>query len=159
MTKEITKSIILQEIQDKLKLRDWEASRFLFSESVTPIYDIDQHLKRYVNRFIDVSVTTTGALQFYNVPDDEKWTLHRYDVVFMGAGAYTVAGVYTVRDIYNLANFCYLDLTAAQNVSYHVTLPQPVVLMPLSRIYINIDGFTSTQDLRLYIDYSVEEIR
>ena len=158
MTKEITKTRILQELEDKFALREHEKDFFLFSETVVPTYDIGQHLKQHVNTFAELSITSATSFIFFVVPMDERWTLYRYDVVFMGAGAHTVAGVYTQRTL-DSASFCYLDLTAAQSASYHVNLPFPILLSPGSRIKINVDGYTSTQNLRLYLDYMVENIR
>ena len=45
MTKEITKSFILQQIQDKFRLREFTAENFLFSETVIPIYNVENHLE------------------------------------------------------------------------------------------------------------------
>ena len=161
MTKEITKAHILQQIQDKFSLREFEAAKFLFSETVLPIYDMGQHLYERWQKYATQSVTTTGGLQFYTVPDDEQWTLSLYDVVFM-TGAYTVAGVYVRRPLaYRDPGdaYIYLDLAAAQNTSYHVELHHPIVLEAHTSIYVCIDGYTSTGDLRLYIDYMMEKIR
>jgi len=159
MTKEITKARVLQEVQDKFKLREFDSAQFLFDETVVPTYDIGQHLKSFQNRWAEKSITGIGAQVFFTVPFTEKWKLYRYDVVFMGAGAYTVAGVLTMRVPITSGESCYLDLKAAQTESYHIQLPTPIVLHPGDKLYINIDGYTSTQDLRLYIDHEVEEIR
>ena len=160
MTKEITKAIILQEVQDKFKLRDFEPAKFLFDETVVPIYNVDQHLGTWWNKYVQVSITGTGPITCFYVPSTEKWRLSRYDVVFMGAGAYTVAGVY-VRRLNRDPNdaFVYLNLTAAQTVSYHVELPRDVILQPNDQIAVNIDGYTTTQNLRLYVDVMTEEVR
>ena len=161
MTKEITKAFILQQLEDKFKLREFDSSPFLFTETVVPVYDIEQHLRERWQKYETVSITATGTTLFFLVPQTEKWTLSRYDVVFM-TGSYTIAGVYFTRaTVYRDPSdtYLYLDLTAAQSVSYHVELPQPVVLEPNSALRINVDGFTSVGDLRLYIDYSKEEIR
>ena len=158
MTKEITKSIILQQIQDKFKLREFEASPFLFSEIVSPVYNIEEHLKNFKESYQTVSITGIAAYTFFTVPDDEKWVLSRYDVVFMATSVYTVAGVFTQRTT-DGSKYCYLDLAAAQSVSYHVSLPFPISLVPGNKLRISIDGYTSTADLRMYIDYIVEKIR
>jgi len=159
MSKEITKAIILQEIQDKLRLRDFIPAKFLFDETVVPVYDIGQHLESWWQQYMEKSVTSASGLSFFIVPGTERWHLKRYDIVFMGAGAYTVSGLYVVRTNRVGAASVYLDLTAAQTVSYHVELPQPAVLQSGDILYINIDGYTSPQNLRLYIDYMKEEIR
>ena len=161
MTKEITKSRILQEMQDKLCLREFEPDNFLFSETVLPVYDVGPHLREQWQKWVVKNITATGAVYFYMVPDDEQWTLSRYDVVFM-TGAFTVAGVYLVRVSAHRdpdTAYIYLDLAAAQNTSYHVELHEPVILEPHSFLYINIDGYTTTGDLRLYIDYTREKVR
>ena len=161
MTKEITKSVILQEMQDKLALREFEPDKFLFSETVVPTYDIEQHLEEHWQKYITESITAIGSQFFISIPPTEKWTMSRYDVVFM-TGTYTVAGVYFTRPPAHRAPsdaYMYLDLTAAQSVSYHVEMSQPVILEPNSSIFINIDGYTVTGNLRLYIDYMKEEIR
>ena len=159
MTKEITKAIILQELQDKLKLREFKTAPFLFDETVVPIYDIGSHLGQWSTWYDGRDITSADGQNFFTVPDDELWQLAQYDVVFM-SGVYTVAGVYIVRkNKRDAATFIYLDLAAAQSVSYHVELQKTVVLQPGDEININIDGYTSTGTLRLYIDYLVEKIR
>ena len=157
MTKEITKAIILQEIQDKLKLRELEPETFRFEEAVVPVYNIEQHLITRKCEFVEMSITATGDYLFFNVPINQRWTFDRYDVVFMGAGAFTVAGAFLRRRL--IAETVYLDLTAAQTVSYHVGLPVRTILDPGDQIRVNVDGYTSTQNLRLYLDYEVEELR
>jgi len=157
MTKEITKAYILQQMQDKFKLRDLAPAVFTFEESVVPVYNIEQHLKIYRSAMSAVSVTTVGALNFFSVPENERWFISRYTVVFY-TGAYTVAGVYVGRHS-DVTLFMYLDLTAAQSVSYTNDLPKDVVLDSGDKLNINIDGFTSQGVLRLYIDYIKEEIR
>ena len=159
MSKEITKAFILQEMQDKFKLRELEPEVFSFSETVIPVYNVEQHLEEWKADFIERSITGTGAEAFFVVPDDEKWSLWRYDVIFMGAGAYTVAGMYTRRRKDAVTDFCYLDLGAAKSASYHIELSVPVVLMPGDFLAVNIDGYTSTQNLRVYIDYLMEKVR
>jgi len=156
MSKEITKSIVLQQLQDRLKLRDYETAKFLFDETVVPTFDIREELQQHQLNVASVNVIAAGNVFLFRVPFTERWTLERYDVVFMGAGAYTVAGVNINR---GGVDSVYLDLTAAQTVSYHVELPKPVVLGPLDELWINIDGYTSPQFVRLYIDYIMEEIR
>jgi len=75
-------------------------------------------------------------------------------------GVYTVAGAYILRRDRALGtDFSYLDLTAAQSVSYLRTLPEPVTLEAGDTLLVNIDGYTSTGDLTLHIDYRKEEIR
>ena len=156
MTKEITKAIILQRIQDKFKLRDFEPAPFLFDETVIPIYDIKPHLETMMRQTETLSVTATGPLNFFSVPVDEQWYLHRYNVIFV-TGAYTIAGLFVGRP--TSAYYTYLDLTAAQTVSYVRELPKDVKLNPGDRVYINVDGYTSTGDLTLICEVTREELR
>ena len=158
MTKEITKAIILQEIQDKLKLREFIPASFLFDETVVPVYNVEQHLVVPAIKYAERSIIAGGmGFDFFTVPNDEKWTLNKYDVVFMASGAYSVTGAYIKR--FTGADNIYLDMTLGQTVSYHVNLPCPLVLYPGDAINIYIDGYTSTANLRLYIDVMKEEIR
>ena len=157
MTKEITKAYILQQIQDKFKLREHTPEKFTFGEEVIPTYDVGQHLMEWSVTYKVVTIFGTGGYVFFEVPETERWTLSKYNVVFI-SGAFTIAGVYISR-LPTLGDFLYLDLTAAQNVSYAVNLPQPVILDAGDRININVDGFTSGGDLRIYIDYQIEVIR
>ena len=157
MTKEITKAFILQQIQDKFRLREFEPAKFLFDETVVPVYNIDEHLEEWRQTYVSMSITSTGGSTFQYIPSDERWHLKRYDVVFM-SGVFTVAGVFIVRKSRSPTDaYIYLDLTAAQSVSYHKETD--VILTPGDVIKINIDGYTSTGDLRLYMDYQKEEIR
>jgi len=158
MTKEITKSIVLQQLQDRMGLREFTPAPFLFDETVVPTFDIGGELRTTELDFAEKNVTGTGGVLFFIVPKNEKWTIKRYDVVFMGAGAYTVSGVYW-RKFSDATRFVYLDMTAAQTTSYHVEMIQPPVVPASSNIYINVDGYTSTQYLRLYIEYIKETIR
>ena len=158
MTKEITKARIIQELEDKFKLREFLSEPFLFGETVVPVYNIEQHLGSRKIRYLEVNITGTGGVLFYTVPDDEKWFVSSYNIIFMGAGAYTVAGMYIARK-FAAATFMYLDMTAGQTVSYAVDLPKILILEPGDKMYINIDGYTAPQDLRLYIDVMIEELR
>ena len=159
MTKEITKAIILQEIQNKFKLRELEPAKFLFDETVVPVYDIGRHVHSWWQSYKTVTINGTGPLSIKAVPPTEHWHLARYDVVFM-TGAYTIAGIYIKRK--NQAapdSFIYLDLKAAQSVSYHIDLVKDVVLEPGDEIMVNVDGYTTTGAFRFYYDYRMEEIR
>ena len=158
MTKEITKANILQELQDKLKLREFESSPFLFSETVIPVYSIDQHLKKWVTDLKQNEITEIGGVAFFTVPDTERWYVNGYNVVFV-TGSYTVSGVYLTRAVKGAAYFLYLELSATQSVSYAENLPKTLQLNPGDILNINIDSFTSPGNLRLYLDYMVEEIR
>ena len=159
MTKEITKSIILQEIQDKFKLREFTDAKFLFDETVVPTYDIRQHLQKWRSIETTISIFSSGGKTLKDIPDDEKWAIRAYSIIFI-SGVYTIAGVYLVRRLRSAAtNFSYLDLGAAQSTSYLKTMPEPVIAEPGDSIRVNIDGYTSTGDLTIHIDYMKEEIR
>ena len=158
MTKEITKAYIIQQIEDRFKLRELVPEKFSFSEMVVPTYDIREHLRTAIVTAKTLSISETGGVEYFKIPSNEEWHLNGYNVIFTGAGAITVAGVYITRT-YHSAYFLYLDLTAAQTVSYVVDLPKPVILHSGDTININIDGYTSTQGLYLYIDVVKEEIR
>ena len=161
MTKEITKAWILQQLEDEFALRDWESERFLFSETVIPTFDIRSHVQKPTCDWEEKSITGGSAAEwFFAVPQNERWYLSRYNVVFMAAGAYKVTGVFIDRiNEVSGSSFIYLDMTLGQTVSYANDLPNPVRLDPGDRILIYIDDFTSTAALRLYIDYIVEVIR
>ena len=159
MTKEITKAFILQQIQDKFKLRELEPEVFRFSEEVVPVYDIGQHLKIWESYREVVSITGSGAVDILTVPATERWLLRAYTVVFV-SGAYTIAGVYILRNTKRDENdFSYLDLTAGQSSSYLRTLPVPVVLEPGDELKFNIDGYTSSGSVVFHYDFMKEEIR
>lgn len=157
MSKEITKANILQEIQDKFKMRELTPEIFRFSEEVLPIYDIGPHLMKPEVKTTIVSITSADSFLFYIVPDTERWHLHGYNVIFM-TGDYTVAGVIVSR-FSILTDWFYLDLEAAQAASYIHVLPKDVVLSPGHKIYVNVDGYTNSGNLDLRLDVTVEEIR
>lgn len=157
MTKEITKSFIIQQIQDKFKLREFDPAQFLFDETVIPVYDVNPHLGEWHIKEETVSITAAQAFEFFAVPDNEKWTLRAYYMLFLGAGAIKVSGVYIVR--YPENESFYLDLLAAQDVSYIVNLPQPVILEPETLIKVLFDTYVSTQNFTMKIDVRVETIR
>ena len=157
MTKEITKSIIIQEIQDKFKLREFEPAKFLFDETVVPVYNVESHVSHETIFRSEITVTATGKVTLHTIPFNERWRLHRYTIIFVGAGGYTVSGIGVDRE--DSTYYVYLDLTAGQSVSYIHTLPQPMVLEPGNRLWVYVDGFTSTQNLIGLFDATVEEIR
>ena len=161
MTKEITKAYILQQLEDKMGLREFTASPFLFDETVIPVYNIEQHLQQQWSGYIEVSIIDTGGVLLLSVPADQRQTFARYDVVFMGISTCTVAGVYVKRRSGHnpTGSFTYLDLTAAQTVSYHIDLHTPVMMDPDDKLYISIDGYTSPMNIRFYYDYIREDIR
>ena len=158
MTKEITKAYILQQIQDKLGLRELVPGKFSFDESVVPIYNIEQHLRIQKAAYSEVSITSATGFVFFTVPADEKWFINGYNVIFMGSGAIKVAGVYVTRKSYATV-FTYIDLTKNQAISYANYFITPISLGSGDKLSINVDEYTSTQNLRLYIDYMVEKIR
>ena len=158
MTKEITKSIILQEIQDKFKLREYEPSKFIFSEEVIPIYDLGPHFGTREVQTIDVSITSTGNKLFFTVPEDERWFIQAYNLIPLGAGAFTMAGAYLQRGPIN-SHYIYMDLEAGQTASYLVIVSPHLIADPGDGIYVNIDGYTSTQSLRMKLDIEKETIR
>ena len=157
MTKEITKAIVLQEMQDKLKLREFAPAKFLFDETVVPIYNIGQHFEEWWQQYTTLSITGTGPMRFFPLPEGEKWHVKRYDVVFM-TGAFTIAGIYIQRKNRTPTGaFTYLDLGLAKNTSYHVETD--VDLIHGDEIFVNVDGFTTPGNIRLYIDYKKEILR
>ena len=157
MSKEITKSYILQEIQDKFKLRDLIPSKFVFEETVMPVYSIEEHLVTNEAKAATKPISTIGGREFFLVPDDERWFLNGYTVVVV-TGTYTFAGVYITRKAAP-SYFLYLDLTAAQTLSYAHFLPRKLTLSPGDIVGINIDGYTASGNLAMYIDYGKETIR
>jgi len=158
MTKEITKAFILQEMQDKFKLREFVPDVFTFSEQVVPVYNIEQHIEEATQKKAVVSITSATGFLLLNVPPTERWSLNGYTVIFTGAGAFTVSGIYVVRKA-SPAYLFYLDLTAGQTVSYTHLLPVPLRLHPGDSLRVLVDGYTSTQDIWMYADYIKEELR
>ena len=158
MTKEITKAFILAQMEDKFGLRELIPERFSFSETVVPVYQVEQHVEHYLSGMSEVSITATGGYVFFTVPHDEKWILSRFNPVFIGISTIKITGIYIKRE--ETPTFIvYLDMVKGQDVSYAYNLPQPVVLVPKDEIKITVDTYVSTQNLRLYIDYMMEKIR
>ena len=159
MSKEITKAFILQQIQDKFGLRELSPEIFRFSEEVMPVYNIENHVQTWISEFAEVSITATGGIEFFEVPQTERWYLRGYNVLFMGvADQIKVSGVYLTR-VKTPTSSLYLDLVKAQAISYAYNLPTSVTLNAGDKLKILVDTYVSTQDLRLYIDYMKEEIR
>ena len=157
MTKEITKAIILQEIQDKLKLRELEPEIFSFGERVVPIYNIEPHLGSWETISETVSITSAAIFNFFTVPQHQVWTLRAYQIMFM-TGAYAITGMYIINRPSSSLSI-YLDLKAGQNASYLVNLPIAVRLQPGNTLAVLVDSYTSTGDLRINIDVKKEDIR
>ena len=158
MTKEITKAYILQQIQDKFKLRELEPEVFRFLEAVVPVYNIEQHLTEWECKQEMLSITATGAYVYFTVPDNEQWTLRAYYVLFYNEGAYKVSGLY-VSHRPLVEDSIYLDLEKEQTGTYIVNLPVPVILQPGNKVNIFIDTFVSVANLRVIVDVQVEELR
>ena len=159
MTKEITKSIILQEIQDKLKLREFESAKFLLDETVVPVYDIGYHLGKRFIEMKTVSITAgPDAYVYFTVPENERWAFSNYNITFV-TGVYGVTGLFITRASSGAGAFLYLDQKLGQTSSYPVNLGMDVVLDAGDNISIFVDAYTSTGDLRLGIDVTKEEIR
>jgi hypothetical protein len=159
MTKEITKASILQEIQDKFGLREFEPAKFLFDETVVPVYDIERHLTKWEIMEMTVSITSAAGFYFFKVPANERWLLRAYQVIYGMTGAHKGSGLYIDYRPPSTATAMYLDLKKGQDVSYLVNLPNPVMLSPGNRLYYLIDDYTSTQNLTIDIDVQKEEIR
>ena len=157
MTKEITKAYIIQEIEDRFKMRELEPEVFSFSERVQPIYDIKSHLEETEIVVKTVSITSATNFLFFTVPANERWYLRSYNVIFLAAGAYKVTGLY-IRRVPS-TEWIYLDMIEAQTVSYAVNLPIVVRLDPGDSLRMLIDDYTSTADLKVNIDVIKEVLR
>ena len=157
MTKEITKAYILQEIQDKFKLRELEPETFRFSEMVVPVYNIEKHLERVEIDYKTISITATGSVEFFRVPMDEKWTVHRYMVMFL-TGNFTSTGLLITRTAI-ATHYMYLDLKTGVTASYLNDLPKAVLLNPGDGVYVNVTGYVATGDMKVMIDATKETIR
>jgi len=156
MTKEITKAIILQEIQDKFKLREFLPAKFLFDETVVPVYDVQQHLVTW--EVIDATVSITAgpsAYTFFTVPDGERWFMSGFNVIFI-TGAFTTTGcvIYRTQD-----DYFYLDMLAGVNTSYAHDLPKDITLNAGDLVRMYVDSYTSTGNLRLSLNVAKETIR
>ena len=149
----------MQELQDKFGLREFEASRFLFNETVIPTYEIGGHLKKWEVTSNTQNVTTTGDIFFFEVPNTERWILRAYQVIYLMTGAIKGSGLIATLRPNTSAHFIYLDLKKGQEVSYLVNLPCPVVLEPGNMLKYVIDTYVSSQNLTIYIDIQKEEIR
>ena len=159
MTKEITKAKILQEIQDKFGLREFEAAKFLFDETVVPVYNIEGHLGVWSVDSATKSITSATDFIFFAVPEGERWLLRAYMIIFGATGAHKGSGLYMGYRPYPGINIMYLDLKKGQDVSYLVNLPAAVELAPKTQLKYLIDDYTSTQTLTIYIDVLKEKIR
>ena len=159
MTKEITKAYILQQLEDKFKLRESIPEKFTFSETVLPVYNIEPHLTTWESLTETVSITAIGGVQFYAVPEKERWLLRSYVVVYGMTGAIKGTGLYMAHRPHPSTTAMYLDMKKGQEVSYLTTLNTPVVLQSITKLMYYIDTYVSTQDLTIRIDIQREEIR
>ena len=159
MTKEITKAFILQQIQDKFKLRELAPEIFRFSEEVVPTYDIEQHLMTWEVMSETESITSATSFGFFTVPQNEQWLLRSYMVIYGMAGAIKGTGLYIAYRPTVAADMIYLDMKKSQEVSYLINLSVPVILHPGNMLRYMIDTYVSTQDLTIAIDVQKEEIR
>ena len=157
MTKEITKAKILQEIQDKFALREFAPAKFLFEESVIPVYNVEQHLAHAEVKESTLNITAgPSSFSFFNIPWTERWRVHTYNVIFM-TGVYGVTGLMVARRL--STEYIYIDMTAGRTTSYAVNLPKDIICNPGDSLRLYIDSFTSAGDLMLRLDTTVEEVR
>ena len=162
MTKEITKANILQEIQDKFGLREWEATKFLFNETVMPIYDIDQHVRKWVCIRGRKPIAGNGAVSFFSVPPVERWHVRRLSVFHETGANFDIDQV-----------FFYRGATECQYVFYDTTSPLtsgtvkifefpqdiPMEYGELADIRINVSNFVGGGYVALHMLREVETIR
>ena len=158
MTKEITKAIILQEMQDKLKLREFEPAKFLFDETVVPIYNIEPHLWKWEVSSETKSITSAATFLFFTVPENEEWHIRAYQFIFYNVGAYQISGAYIKRTDAP-SNYIYMDLKENQAASYLVNLPTILTAHPGSEIRVLVDTYVSTANLEMLMDIAVEVLR
>ena len=158
MTKEITKSYILQQIQDKFKLRELVPEVFSFQETVVPVYHVEPHLTKWeIKREVN-AISGTGASVFFQVPGNETWILRSYTVEFLGVPTIKLAGAYIQRGC-DVNHYIYLDLEKNQILSYVNILPEAIHIDSGDQIFLNVDDFTSGMSIAMKIDVKVEEVR
>ena len=159
MSKEITKAHIIQEIEDKFKMRDFESAPFLFDETVIPTYEISPHLETRTIKSKTLSITSATFFEFFIVPADERWIFANYNLTFYNIGAYKVTGLFVTRTSSGAGAYIYLDQTAGQTGSYAVHLNTPVTVDPGDKLSVLIDTYVSTANLRLGVDVQLAKIR
>ena len=131
MTKEITKASILQEIQNKFGLRDFESERFLFGELVTPIYDIAPHVRNWVTERYRSSVTGNGPVQILYVPADTEYRIRRVSVLHETGANFDIDQVF-LEGVGNAVQYLFYD-TVAPITSGTVKLFEPTQDIPMRK--------------------------
>ena len=162
MTKEITKAIILQQIQEKFGLRELESEIFRFSEMVIPIYDIGMHVKNWDLQRYREEITGNGSLHFITVPDNERWKMRRIIVVAEAGGTYNIAIIYIYHPSHSTDNNYIFYNTVAPIAAGTVTIfefPQDIPVEEGDNIDINISGFSVGGYTSIHILREVETIR
>ena len=162
MTKEITKSIILQEMQDKFQLRDFESARFLFDETVIPTYDVGAHVKHWTVTRDRQVVSGNGALFFHVVPYDERWRVRKIDVYSETGGNFDIDQIFIATAG---TEYQYLFFNTAAPIANGTVnmfnLPQDIAMQRsmLYTVYINVANFVAGGYVAIHMLREVETIR
>ena len=146
MTKEITKANILQEIQNKFGLRDFEPERFLFGEFVTPVYDIEHHVKTWTTIRYRTQVTGNGAVAILLVPGNKEYNIRRVNVLHETGANFDIDQVFFDGQS-NAVQYLFYD-TAAPITSGTVkifALTQDIIMSKndLKAFYYNVSNFVA----------------
>lgn len=155
---EITKSIILQQLQDKFALREWIPERFSFLETVIPVYQIEQHLREWITADSGaISISSTTDFMTFTVPANERWYIRTYTGIF-ATGNYNIGAVKLNRA--NSDTTMYLEIEEHLNgLSWVHEFPVPLVVVAGDKLVVTCSGHTTTGNFKLYIDYDKEMVR
>ena len=164
MTKEITKAILLQELKDKFELRDFEAARFLFDETVVPTYDIGEHVKLWESARSRIAIAANGSTHFFRVEMDERWSVRKIDVFNETGGNFDITQVYLYTDV-NTNQFLFHDTVApiANGTVTMFDLPQDIRMERanggLEFLYLTVANFVAGGYVTVHMLKEVETIR
>ena len=161
MTKEITKVDIIQQIQDKFKLREFETSSFLFSEKVVPTYDIGQHVKQWALHRDRIEITGNGGAYFPDVPQTEQWRIRRITLIHETGANFDITqfAYYATGEI--SFDYLFYDTTTpiASGTVKIFQLPQDLILSHGMRFFITIANFVAGGYVAMHTLREVETLR
>ena len=161
MSKEITKASILQEIQNKFKLRDFEPEKFLFSEMVTPTYDIGDHVKHWESERCREQITANGVTIMCTVPENERWRVRKIDVINEGGANFKINQVFFYGSATKLQYLYFNNAGIASGAVEFFPLEQDIFMEhdEMNTLQLNVIDFVAGGYVAVHVLKEVETIR
>jgi len=147
---------MLQELIEKFDLQQWEYEPLLFAETIVPVYDVRNHLEKWVSKTETKTITGLGSFLFYTVPKDEIWNIRTMAMQKIG-GDFGWQYVMIDRGPFEVPMI--VEDTAITSMYTTYRLEQDLILQPNDGVKISITEHATDGDLKLLLDLKIEKIR